>query len=936
MDKALKLKILVDGSQKAVAELTRISSAAETIDKKVSTIGASGARAAAGIEELSGKIALMGHLTAGLVVGQQLISGVQAAGRALFEASAGAERLRTQLDFSTGNSARELAYLAKLSNQVGLEFAGTAKAYAGFSAAARGTALEGQKARDVFEAIAKASAVMGLSAGESSGALLAIQQMMAKGVVSAEEFRGQLGERMPIALQAGARALNVTTAEFSALMESGKIVSEDFLPKFARAITEMLGDAPEKAAERLDAAVNRMGNAWDRLKQTAGDSGVSRAIANDMNTLTETVSAMTDAMVRSRDQGGGALSQLASAAGVLIGRGALGGVASVAESVNAAINLLSGGVLKLSTNISVLPDSLRSNAEALAAVEDKLKRAEAEYEALAKQVEKVPNNAFIPSELGLLEMYIAKLRQARGELVGLTSDGNYGNEGRGATQRYAAEEAALAASRKRAKAYGDLVEKYATSDEKRSRALREARESLGEFFTPAVEKRISDSFAKGSGGGGSRGAARADKGAEMLARLDEQIAVKKADASATEKQTAAEQQRTRVIFEMDAGTLKVTASQREMIKGRLDDLVALEAQIKAQQEFTAAVERQEAANVRARQALHDQIESARTAADTYGLNTAQISAMTLARLEDARAMAEVNGAYPEQLAFLDEEIARRRELADALDEVELKRLLSGTKSAEAKRREADIARLDRAKAAGKVGDTEYDEALAKLKGSVDELDEFGKQAAQSMQTAFADFFFNPARKGFRQMAEDFAQAVAKMVANAGSAQLLRLLLGNDFSKTGDLGGLVGSLWKGASGSSGGFSSWFGGLFSGSGGGGGIDWGSYVVPSWHAGGLVVPGGQTSMRPVSPLLFANAERFHSGGWPGIRKDEVPAILQKGELVLTQQQQRAYARGAGSPSITVHVNSPAGDPAEIRRSASAGARSALSLMSGAGRYR
>lgn len=798
MDNALKLKILVDGSQKAVGELTRISSAAETIDKKVSTIGASGARAAAGIEELSGKIALMGHLTAGLVVGQQLISGVQAAGRALFDASTAAERLRTQLDFSTGNSARELAYLAKLSNQVGLEFAGTAKAYAGFSAAARGTALEGQKARDVFEAIAKASAVMGLSAGESSGALLAIQQMMSKGVVSAEEFRGQLGERMPIALQAGARALNVTTAEFSALMESGKIVSEDFLPKFARAITEMLGDAPEKAAERLDAAVNRMGNAWDRLKQTAGDSGVSRAIANDMNTLTETVSAMTDAMVRSRDQGGGALSQLASAAGVLIGRGALGGIASVAESVNAAINLLSGGVLKLSTNISVLPDSLRSNSEALAAVEDKLKRAEAEYEALAKQVEKVPNNAFIPSELGLLERYIAKLRQARGELVGLTSDGNYGNEGRGATQRYAAEEAALAASRKRAKAYGDLVEKYATPDEKKAKALREARESLGEFFTPAVEKRISDSFAKGSRGGGSRGAAKADKGAEMLARLDEQIAVKKADASATERQTAAEQQRTRVIFEMDAGTLKVTASQREMIKGRLDDLVALEAQIKAQQEFTAAVERQEAANVRARQALQDQIEATRTAADTYGLNAAQIAAMTLARLEDARAMAEVNGAYPEQLAFLDEEIAKRRELADALDDLELKRLLANTETAKNKKTEADVAALDRWLSGDPEGrKKQYDEAVAQIKGNVGELDEFAKQAARNIQDAFADFLFDPFAKGTREMLKSFSDMVRRMAAEALAAQLAKKLFGDGKGDSGWIGAAVGAIAKAA-------------------------------------------------------------------------------------------------------------------------------------------
>ena len=92
--------------------------------------------------------------------------------------------------------------------------------------------------------------------------------------------------------------------------------------------------------------------------------------------------------------------------------------------------------------------------------------------------------------------------------------------------------------------------------------------------------------------------------------------------------------------------------------------------------------------------------------------------MTVARLEDARAMAEVNGAYPEQLAFLDDEIAKRRDLSDALDDLELKRLLSGTQSAEAKKREADIARLDRGRAEGKVTPEEYDEAIAKIEGAV--------------------------------------------------------------------------------------------------------------------------------------------------------------------------------------------------------------------------
>ena len=41
---------------------------------------------------------------------------------------------------------------------------------------------------------------MGLSADQTSGVLLALQQMISKGTVQAEELRGQLGERLPGAL----------------------------------------------------------------------------------------------------------------------------------------------------------------------------------------------------------------------------------------------------------------------------------------------------------------------------------------------------------------------------------------------------------------------------------------------------------------------------------------------------------------------------------------------------------------------------------------------------------------------------------------------------------------------------------------------------------------------------------------------------------------
>ena len=67
---------------------------------------------------------------------------------------------------------------------------------------------------------------------------------------------------------------------------------------------------------------------------------------------------------------------------------------------------------------------------------------------------------------------------------------------------------------------------------------------------------------------------------------------------------------------------------------------------------------------------------------------------------------------------------------------------------------------------------------------------------------------------------------------------------------------------------------------------------------HAGGIVGAGG--SGRTVPAAAFAHAPRMHSGGWAGLRFDEVPAILQRGERVLSRRE------AAGHGGVTVNIQS------------------------------
>jgi hypothetical protein len=49
------------------------------------------------------------------------------------------------------------------------------------------------------------------------------------------------------------------------------------------------------------------------------------------------------------------------------------------------------------------------------------------------------------------------------------------------------------------------------------------------------------------------------------------------------------------------------------------------------------------------------------------------------------------------------------------------------------------------------------------------------------------------------------------------------------------------------------------------------------------------------------------MHAGGWAGLRPDEVPTILQRGERVLNRREAADYSRGGGGvgPGISIQID-------------------------------
>lgn len=93
----------------------------------------------------------------------------------------------------------------------------------------------------------------------------------------------------------------------------------------------------------------------------------------------------------------------------------------------------------------------------------------------------------------------------------------------------------------------------------------------------------------------------------------------------------------------------------------------------------------------------------------------------------------------------------------------------------------------------------------------------------------------------------------------------------------------------------------GGFLGGLGGGGGGLFGGAIIPGiLHQGGVAGRDGYGHGRAVSLGVFSGAQRYHDGGVvAGLRPGEVPAILQKGEVVIP--------KGAGLPSAPAPVYAP-----------------------------
>lgn len=266
----VKFRVSVDTGT-APQELNELGQAVDRVSKEADGLEEAGRRGAAGTDKLGSSASQAGDLLKNL--GATIAAGFTF--DQLVTAAAQFESVKAGLQAVTGSAAEadeQMEFIRQTANRVGADINEVGAAFLGLAAATKGTAVEGEPTRQVFEAVANAMSKAGKSSAETQNALTAIAQIASKGTVSMEELRGQLGEALPGALQAASSGLGVTTEDLIKLVEEGQVAAEDLFPALTKGLNDLYGGSAS-SSQTLAQEITNVKNAFIELAADIGEAG---------------------------------------------------------------------------------------------------------------------------------------------------------------------------------------------------------------------------------------------------------------------------------------------------------------------------------------------------------------------------------------------------------------------------------------------------------------------------------------------------------------------------------------------------------------------------------------------------------------------------------------------------------------------------------------
>ena len=215
----------------------------------------------------------VGGSFAGAAAGAQVGMFRQQLGAAA-EYAAEIRRLQTALQgvvYSFDDYRAALAAIESTSKQFNVPIQESTQQFTKLSAAVIGSGGTVADAEKTFKGLTASVLATGGSVNDVNGALTAAAQVFSKGKVTAEELRGQIGERLAGAFALFAESTGKSTKELDASLQSGEVSLNDFvkfvefsLQKYGKT-AQIIADSPEQAGARLELAMRN-------LQRSVGDA----------------------------------------------------------------------------------------------------------------------------------------------------------------------------------------------------------------------------------------------------------------------------------------------------------------------------------------------------------------------------------------------------------------------------------------------------------------------------------------------------------------------------------------------------------------------------------------------------------------------------------------------------------------------------------------
>lgn len=211
----------------------------------------------------------------------------------------GMEATMLMVSDDSEEAAKRMQFVREQSYRLGLDLKTAAQGYTQMSISAKGVLSKAQN-DELFKGFSEYATALQVDPVKYQRGITAIQQMMGKGQIMAEELKSQLSEGIPgslnVFLKATQEAFNDSSIDIAKLMDmmkNGELKASKILPLVAKYYAEAArkGGALTKAQQSNRVAMQRLQQTWMNFQNKIFESGFGDELTKTFNDLSHMLDA---------------------------------------------------------------------------------------------------------------------------------------------------------------------------------------------------------------------------------------------------------------------------------------------------------------------------------------------------------------------------------------------------------------------------------------------------------------------------------------------------------------------------------------------------------------------------------------------------------------------------------------------------------------------